>query len=60
MHFKLLSPKDLKAIEALRDSYGGGREIAQRIESQRNYEVRKNIAAEKGWGETLEKAEGYV
>jgi len=57
MHFKLLSPKDVKAIEALRVSYGGGKEIAGRIESVRNYEARKKIAAEKGWGEMLEKAE---
>jgi hypothetical protein len=60
MHFKLLSPKDLKAMEALRDSYGGGKEIARKIESLRNYEARKKIAAEKGWGKMLEKAEGYV
>jgi hypothetical protein len=60
MHFKLLSPKDLKAMEALRDSYGGGKEIARKIESLRIYEARKKIAAEKGWGEMLEKAEGYV
>jgi hypothetical protein len=60
MHFKLLSPKDLKAMEALRDSYGGGREISKRIDSLRDYQVRKKIAGEKGWGEMLEKAEGYV
>ncbi|MGB7295926.1 MAG: hypothetical protein WBC70_10090 [Candidatus Aminicenantales bacterium] len=60
MHFNLLSPKDLKAMEALRNSYGGGREISRQIESLRNYQARKKIAGEKGWGEMLEKAEGYV
>ncbi|OGD33368.1 MAG: hypothetical protein A2V45_09340 [Candidatus Aminicenantes bacterium RBG_19FT_COMBO_58_17] len=60
MHFKLLSPKDLKAMEALRNSYGGGKEISSQIESLRDYQIRKKIAAEKGWGEMLEKAEAYT
>ncbi len=60
MHFDLLSPKDLKAMDALRDSYGGGKEISARIETLRNYETRKKAAAAKGWGETLDKAEAYV
>jgi hypothetical protein len=60
MHFNFLSPKDLKAMEALRNSYGGGKEISRQIESLRSYEARKKIAAEKGWEEMLEKAEGYA
>ncbi len=60
MHFDLLSPKDLKAMDALRDSYGGGKEISARIEALREYEARKKAAAAKGWGEILESAEGYV
>jgi hypothetical protein len=60
MHFDLLSPRDLKAMDALRDSYGGGKEIAARIEALRGYEARKKAAASKGWGETLDKAEAYA
>ena len=41
MHFNLLSDKDLKAIDALLDSYGGPKEISQKIESMRDYHTRK-------------------
>lgn len=60
MHFKLLTDSDLKAMDALRDSYGGAKEINRKIEAMRDYEQRKKIAAEKGFGERLEKAEEYV
>jgi len=60
MHFKLLSEKDLKAIDALINSYGGAEEISKRIKEKRDYETRKKIAGEKGYGEMLEKAEQYV
>ncbi|MDH5467247.1 MAG: hypothetical protein OEY25_07495 [Candidatus Aminicenantes bacterium] len=60
MHFKLLSDRDLKAMDALLDSYGGPKEISEKIESMRNYETRKGIAAEKGYGDMLEKAEKHV
>jgi len=60
MHFKLLSNKDLKAMDALIDSYGGAKEISKKIESMGNYEARKRIAGEKGFGEMLEKAEEYA
>ena len=60
MHFKLLSDKDLKAMDALLDSYGGAKEISEKIESMRDYETRKRIAGEKEFGEMLEKAEGYI
>jgi len=60
MHFKLLSDRDLKAMDALIDSYGGAKEISEKIESMRDYETRKKIAGEKGFGEMLEKAEEYV
>jgi len=60
MHFKLLSNKDLKAMDALIDSYGGAKEISKQIESRRDYPTRKKIAGEKGWAEMLEKAEEYA
>lgn len=60
MHFRLLADNDLKAIDALIDSYGGAKEISRKIESMRDYKRRKKIAGEKGYGEMLEKAEEYV
>lgn len=60
MHFKLLSDKDLKAMDALLDSYGGAKEISEKIESMRDYKTRKRIAGEKEFGDMLEKAEGYI
>jgi len=60
MHFKLLSDKDLKAIDALLESYGGTKEISREIESMRDYENRKSIAEDKGFGDMLEKSEGYA
>jgi len=60
MHFKLLSDKDLKAMDALIDSYGGAKEISKQIESRGDYETRKRIAGEKGFGEMLEKTEEYA
>ncbi len=60
MNFKLLSDKDLKAMDALIDSYGGAKEISKKIESMKDYETRKRIAGEKGYVEMLEKAEEYA
>jgi len=60
MHLKLLTDRDLKAIDALIDSYGGAKEINRKIESRRDYKLRKEKAAEKGFGEMLEKVEEYV
>ena len=60
MHFDLLSDKDLKALDALLDSYGGAKEISEKIESMRDYETRKRVAGEKEYGEMLEKAEEYA
>jgi len=60
MHFKLMSNKDLKAIDALLESYGGAKEIEKQIAARRDYEIRKRIAAEKGFGDMLAKAEEYT
>ncbi len=60
MHIKLLSDKDLKAMDALLDSYGGAKEISKQIDSMRDYDTRKRIAGDKGYGEMLEKAEVYA
>lgn len=60
MHFKLLSDKDLKAMDALIDSYGGAKEITRKIDKIREYDKRKEVAENKGFGETIEKAEEYA
>lgn len=60
MHFKLLTDNDQKAIENLIDAYGGAKAINENIEKIRKYKNRKKIAADKGFGEMLEKAENYV
>ncbi|MDH3936423.1 MAG: hypothetical protein OEV68_03715, partial [candidate division Zixibacteria bacterium] len=60
MHFDLLSPKDTKAIDALIESYGGARAIGDQISTKRGFETRKITAADKGYGEMIEKAEQYA
>ncbi len=60
MFFKLLSSKDMKTIDALIDSYGGPKSVNDRIIEKRSYATRKKIAAEKGFGDMLEKSENYV
>lgn len=60
MHFKLLSDRDLKAIDALVDDFGGGKAICAKIEQMRDYERRKKVAGDKGYGQMLEQAERYA
>jgi hypothetical protein len=60
MHFKLLGDKDIKVMNALIDSYGGAKEISRTIEEKRDFRNRRKIAEEKGFGETLAKAEEYA
>ena len=60
MHFKLLSDKDLKVMDALLESYGGAKEISQKIALMREFNARKMVAEGKGFGDMLVKAEGYV
>ncbi len=47
-------------MDALLDSYGGAKEISENIDSMRDYETRKRIAGEKGYGEMLEKTYEYA
>lgn len=60
MHFNLLSDKDMKAIDALIDAYGGAKAINDKVSAMRDYETRKEIAGDKGYGDMLKQAEGYV
>lgn len=60
MHVKLLSDRDLKAMDALLDSYGGPEAISKRIQQRRAYALRRRIAGEKGFGDLLDDAEAAV
>jgi hypothetical protein len=60
MHYKLLSDKDMRAIDALIESHGGAAAINQKIEEMRQYDTRKKIAGEKGFGDMLNKAENHA
>lgn len=60
MHFRLLSNKDRKAMDALLESYGGAKTISEKIESMRDYNTRKMIAEGKGFGDILHESEEYI
>ncbi|MEN8152849.1 MAG: hypothetical protein ABFR75_02405 [Acidobacteriota bacterium] len=60
LHYPFLSKKDMDQIDALKESYGGASEIERSIDKMREYETRKKVAAEKGFGGMLEKAEAYA
>jgi len=60
MYFKLLSDADMKAMDALKEFHGGAKEINATIEKMRDFNVRKKILAEKGYGKMIEEAEELV
>jgi hypothetical protein len=60
LHYPFLLKKDMKQMDALKESYGGADEISKSIERMRDYKTRKRVAEEKGFGEILEKAEKYA
>jgi len=60
LHYKLFSEKEMKRMDALKEAYGGAAEVTKTIDKMRQYELRKKAAAEKGFGDTLERAEHYV
>lgn len=60
LHYNFFSNKELKQMDAIKESYGGASEIKKSIEKMRQYDVRKKTAEEKGFGETLEQAEKYA
>ena len=60
MHFDFFSDKELKQMDALKESYGGASEIMKSIDKMRDYGERKKVAGEKGFGDMLEKAEEYA
>jgi hypothetical protein len=60
MHFKLFDSRDLRAMDALLDSYEGSETIREQIETCRGYARRKKMAAERGFGPMLEAAESHA
>ncbi len=60
MKFALLSDADHVAIDALKAHYGGAATIGAAIAEKRNFETRKKILADKGFGEMIADAEHLV
>jgi len=60
LKYSLLSDSDLAAIDALKRHYGGAASIGKTIRARRDYETRKAVLAEKGFGEMIESAERLV
>jgi hypothetical protein len=60
MKFNLLSDSDLNAIDALKEHYGGAQSIVETIRSKRDLGTRKEILAEKGYGDMIVDAERLV
>ncbi len=56
MHFDLLSPKDMSAIDALVKSYGGASEIDKNVRAMTEYDARQAKAAKLGFGDMLTEA----
>jgi len=57
MKLKLLSEHDMKVMDALKEYHGGASEICKSIEKMRDYNTRKQILKEKGFGKMIEDAE---
>jgi hypothetical protein len=60
MKYKLLSNKDMKAIDALVAYHGGADEINKTIKKMRDFETRKKVLTEKGFGKMIDEAEQLV
>jgi hypothetical protein len=60
MKFNLLCEGDLNSMDALKEYHGGAEEINQTIEQMRDFEIRKKILSEKGYGEMITDAQELV
>ncbi|HHS49995.1 MAG TPA: hypothetical protein ENN07_02650 [candidate division Zixibacteria bacterium] len=60
MKYPLLTDKDMKAMDALKEHHGGAKKIVATIEEMRDFGKRKAILAEKGYGKMIEEAEQLV
>ncbi|MFH2096763.1 MAG: hypothetical protein ABIJ16_13725, partial [Bacteroidota bacterium] len=60
MKYKLLSDEDLKAIDRLVEYHGGANEINNTIIKMRDFETRKKVLADKGFGDMIKDAEEWI
>jgi len=60
MRFELLSGSDMKTMDALKESHGGAKGIAETIEKMRDFETRKKLLGETDYREMIEEAEELV
>ena len=60
MKYPLLSRTDLKAIDALKQHYGGAQNISDTLRERRRLETRKGVLEEKGFGGMIADAENLV
>ncbi|MDH4209082.1 MAG: hypothetical protein OEV76_09430, partial [Anaerolineae bacterium] len=60
MRFELLSDRDRKAIDALKQAHGGAKGISQTIDKMRDYETRKKLLANTEYSGMIEEAEELV
>ena len=60
MKFKLLTASDLTAIDALKNHHGGSQVISDTIRRRRGLSTRKQVLAEKGFGDLIDDAERLV
>lgn len=60
MKYPLLSDADLKAMDALKKHHGGAEHIISTIRKMREFETRRRILQEKGFGKMIEDAENHA
>ena len=60
MKYALLSPSDLKSIDAVKEHYGGAQKISETLRERRRLETRKRVLEEKGFGGMIADAEKLV
>lgn len=60
MHYKLLSDGDMKTMDALKAHHGGANDISRKIDKMRDFETRKRILGDKGFGKKIEEAEVWA
>jgi hypothetical protein len=60
MHYKLLSDEDMRAMDALKEYHGGAKAISESIDKMRDFETRKKILGNKGFGKMIEEAESWA
>ena len=60
MKHALLSSTDLKAIDALKEFYGGAQKIRDSLRDRRSLETRKRVLEQKGFGGMISDAEQLV